>query len=133
MEKELKAYLEVIGFNKVSISDFYNGFIRKPKTSTKQQVTAALKEVCLKMGYDLIKSASMNKRFYSFEKRTTKMHQIITISNLKELQETDYLTLSPDIDLKEVADLIKKSKYVTNNRFKLKTGEDGISRVFRTS
>lgn len=132
MEQELKKYLSVIGFEKISITKFYNGFIRKPKGCTKQQVTKSLKEICLKMGYNLVKPESLGKRVYVFEKRINKIYEEVSMHMLLELQPNEYLTLKSSENNKEIKKLIKKSKYVTNNRFKIKISEDGITRIFRT-
>lgn len=133
MEKELKQYLSVIGFNKISIANFYDGFIRKPEGCTKQEVTKELIKLCPKLGYDLIKPESLGKRVYVFEKRINKIHDTVTMQMLLELQPNEYLTLKSNKYNKEIKEVIKKSKYVTNNTFKLKECEDGITRIFRTS
>lgn len=131
MEHELKQYLSIIGFNKISIAKFYDGFVRKPKGCTKQQVTKCLADLCIKMGYNLTKPESLGKRVYVFERRIDKIYEEINIELLLSLQPDEYLTLKSNQNSKEIKQLIKKSRYVTNNRFKLKNCQDGIARVFR--
>lgn len=126
------------GFKKIAIIDLFNRFVKKPSGTTKQQITKELTKISLKNGYKVLIKTSSNKRYYYFEPLIVEqtpikeLYSIVTNDILLDMHSGEYVCVKAD-DYERVKELVRKSKYITNSKFKLSLSEDGIYRLFRVA
>lgn len=126
-EKHLKDF----DFSRVSIANFYKGCERF--NITRQQVSKWLNIYAERKGMKMIKLRSNNTWYYTFKKKNLdEIYLIITKDDLLNLDPNEYKAIHKD-SIKEHKLLLKKMKYFTNSVYKIRTGIDNTTRIFRIS